>query len=111
MTEWELRKKIESGELASNNGTVMRTLAVAGNDYKYLKLKSLLLVLAGEISRSALCSSINYLADSGYLHVPQIESKCDASVSDVDLEALEVKMTPQGVQIQRCVRQDPLVNM
>ena len=42
MTEWELRKKIESGELASNNGTVMRTLAVAGNDYKYLKLKSLL---------------------------------------------------------------------
>ena len=39
MTEWELRKKIESGELASNNGTVMRTLAVAGNDYKYLKLK------------------------------------------------------------------------
>ena len=69
MDENELRRKMQAGELAANNGTVMRTLAIAGCDFKFLKLKSLLLALAGGMDRMALCSSINYLADSGYLQV------------------------------------------
>lgn len=111
MNEQELRQKIEAGELAANNGTVMRTLAIAGSDYKYLKLKALLLALAGNISRNGLCSSINYLADSGYLHVRRIEDKSEASVSDAEPEDLEVKLTPRGMQVQRCMRKDPLVDM
>ena len=47
MDENELRRKMQAGELAANNGTVMRTLAIAGCDFKFLKLKSLLLALAG----------------------------------------------------------------
>ena len=54
MEERELRRKMQAGELASNNGTVMRTLAIAGSDFKYLKLKSLLLALAGTIVLSPL---------------------------------------------------------
>lgn len=111
MTEQELRRKMQMGELAANNGTVMRTLAVAGSDYKYLKLKALLVALAGGMDRSALCSSINYLADSGYLDVRCVEGKAPASVSDVELEELEVKLTPRGIQLQRCVKKDPLVDM
>lgn len=111
MNDQELRQKMAAGELATNNGTVMRTLGIVGSDYKYLKLKSLLLALAGSITRSALCSSINYLADSGYLHVRCISDKSDASVSDTEMEELEVKLTPRGMQVQRCVRKDPLVDM
>ena len=47
MDENELRRKMQAGELAANNGTVMRTLAIAGCDFKFLKLKGLLLALAG----------------------------------------------------------------
>ena len=102
MDENELRRKMQAGELAANNGTVMRTLAIAGCDFKFLKLKGLLL---------ALCSSINYLADSGYLQVRCIEDKAPSSVSDAELEDLEVKLTPRGIQLQRCVKKDPLVDM
>ncbi len=42
MDENELRRKMQAGELAANNGTVMRTLAIAGCDFKFLKLKGLL---------------------------------------------------------------------
>ena len=38
MEERDLRRKMQAGELASNNGIVMRTLAIAGSDFKYLKL-------------------------------------------------------------------------
>ena len=93
MDENELRRKMQAGELAANNGTVMRTLAIAGCDFKFLKLKSLLLALAGGMDRMALCSSINYLADSGYLQVRCIEDKAPSSVSDAELEDLEVKLT------------------
>ena len=94
MDENELRRKMQAGELAANNGTVMRTLAIAGCDFKFLKLKGLLLALAGGMDRMALCSSINYLADSGYLQVRCIEDKAPSSVSDAELEDLEVKLTP-----------------
>ena len=100
MDENELRRKMQAGELAANNGTVMRTLAIAGCDFKFLKLKGLLLALAG-----------NYLADSGYLQVRCIEDKAPSSVSDAELEDLEVKLTPRGIQLQRCVKKDPLVDM
>ena len=99
MDENELRRKMQAGELAANNGTVMRTLAIAGCDFKFLKLKSLLLALAGGMDRMALCSSINYLADSGYLQVRCIEDKAPSSVSDAELEDLEVKLTPRGIQL------------
>ena len=49
MDENELRRKMQAGELAANNGTVMRTLAIAGCDFKFLKLKGLLLALAGGV--------------------------------------------------------------
>ena len=71
----------------------------------------LLLALAGGMDRMALCSSINYLADSGYLQVRCIEDKAPSSVSDAELEELEVKLTPRGIQLQRCVKKDPLVDM
>ena len=74
MDENELRRKMQAGELAANNGTVMRTLAIAGCDFNF-KAESLLLALAGGMDRMALCSSINYLADSGYLQVRCIEDK------------------------------------
>ena len=111
MNEQELLRKVQAGELASNNGTVIRTLAAVGSDYKYLKLRSLLLALAGTLDRGALCSSVNYLADSGYLQVRCIEDKAPSSVSDAELEDLEVKLTPRGIQLQRCVKKDPLVDM
>lgn len=111
MDEHELRRKVQAGELAANNGAVIRALGLLDCDYKYLKLKGLLLALAGNVNRTALCSSINYLADSGYLDVRCIEDKRPASISDMELEDLEVKLTPDGTQLQRCVQKDPLVDM
>ncbi len=111
MDERELRRKVQAGELAANNGTIMRTLGLLGYDYKYLKLKGLLLALAGNMDRTALCSSVNYLADSGYLDVRCIPDKRPASISDMEPEELEVKLTPDGQHVQRCVKKDPLVDM
>lgn len=80
-------------------------------DALHALVQGLLLALAGGMDRMALCSSINYLADSGYLQVRCIEDKAPSSVSDAELEDLEVKLTPRGIQLQRCVKKDPLVDM
>ncbi len=97
-TKMNCAGRCRPASFAANNGTVMRTLAIAGCDFKFLKLKGLLLALAGGMDRMALCSSINYLADSGYLQV-RIEDKAPSSVSDAELEDLEVKLTPRGIQL------------
>lgn len=47
MDENELRRKMQAGELAANNGTVMRTLAIAGCDFKFLKLQDEVLFARG----------------------------------------------------------------
>ncbi len=99
MDENELRRKMQAGELAANNGTVMRTLAIAGCDFKFLKLKGLLLALAGGMDRMALCSSINYLADRGYLQARCIADTAPSSVSDAELEEPELQLTPRGIQL------------
>ena len=75
MDENELRRKMQAGELAANNGTVMRTLAIAGCDFKFLKLKGLLLALAAAWTGWRCAAASTYLADSGYLQVRCIEAK------------------------------------
>ena len=134
MDENELRRKMQAGELAANNGTVMRTLAIAGCDFKFLKLKGLLLALA--LLAAFVPFKDNTFADKtvkaeivegGYFkqrcnqaaqtyklsnrEVRCIEDKAPSSVSDAELEDLEVKLTPRGIQLQRCVKKDPLVDM
>lgn len=111
MVEHELKQKLQAGELAADNGTLIRALALVGNDYQYTRLRSLHLALAGGMSRGAMCSAVNYLSDSGYLDVRTAEGHAVASVSDVPLEELEAKLTPKGAQLQRGVLKDPLVDL
>ena len=100
MVEHELKQKLQAGELAADNGTLIRALALVGNDYQYTRLRSLHLALAGGMSRGAM-----------YLDVRTAEGHAAASVSDVPLEELEAKLTPKGAQLQRGVLKDPLVDL
>lgn len=111
MLEHDLKQKLQAGELAANNGTIIRALALVGNDYQYAQLRRLQLALSGSLQRGAMCSAVNYLADSGYLAVRTVEEHKPSSVSDQPLEDLEVKLTPLGTQLQRGLVKDPLVDL
>lgn len=111
MIEHELKQKLQAGELAADNGTIVRALALVGTDYQYTQLRRLQLALSGSLQRSAMCSAVNYLADSGYLAVRTVEDHRAASVSDLPMEDLEVKLTPKGTQLQRGLIKDPLVDL
>lgn len=111
MFEHDLKQKLQAGELAADNGTIIRALALVGTDYQYTQLRRLQLALSGSLQRSAMCSAVNYLADSGYLAVRTVEEHKPSSVSDQPLEDLEVKLTPKGTQLQRGLVKDPLVDL
>ena len=111
MLEHDLKQKLQAGELAADSGTLIRALAIVGTNYQYTRLRNLQLALAGGMSRSAMCSAVNYLSDSGYLDVRTTDGHEAASVSDVALEELEAKLTPKGTQLQRGAISDPLVDL
>lgn len=111
MNENDMLKKVRAGELAANNGTIIRTLGMLGLDYQYLRLRVLQTALADSMGRAAMCSAINYLADSGYILVRTVDEHAPASVSDADPELLEIKLSPAGTRIQRGVEKDPLIEL
>lgn len=111
MVNDSLLRKMEAGELAANTGSVIKALAITGVDYQYIRARALGTALASTIDRSALCSAIDYLADSGYILVRTVEGHEPASVSDVLLEDLELKLSPKGKRLQMGAEKDPLVAM
>lgn len=106
-----LLQKIEAGELAANTGSIIKALAITGFDYQYTRMRALQTALAATIDRSAMCSAIDYLADSGYILSRTVGDHTLASVSDILLEDLEIKLSPKGKRLQMGVEHDPLVKM
>lgn len=111
MDNHNLLQRMEAGELASNTGSIIKALAITGLDYQYTRMRALQTALAATIDRSAMCSAIDYLADSGYILARTVEDHAPASVSDVMLEDLEIKLSPKGKRLQMGVERDPLVKM
>lgn len=97
MSELE-KKQLRAGNFVRNNGEVLRTINILR--YKYNKLTGVGSVLADRgISDGEYLDSVNFLAEEGYIHLREIASKADASLSDSDYRTLEAKLTSKGIRL------------
>lgn len=107
----EKNLSLQASQLAAGTGAVVRTLNMAGPDYEFTRLVKIQAAMAGGMSRSDICSAVDYLADSGYIEVQTVADHRAARVSSTPMESLEVKLTPKGKQLALGVLDDPLVDM
>lgn len=106
----ESNLNLQASQLAAGTGAVVRALIMAGPDYEFTRLVKIQAAMAGGMSRSAICSAVDYLADSSYIEVQTVADHRPARVSNTPMESLEVKLTPQGKRLALHLVDDPLVD-
>ena len=108
MDKDELKRRVEAGAFASNNGKVLRTInIIAGND---ILLHSLHYALT-EIENGDLAESLYYLQDAGYIKARTAHGHKDADVAGADYDAVEVRITARGMQLLMGYAADPAVKV
>ena len=108
---YEKNLNLQASRLAGGTGTVVRTLNMVGPDYEFMRLVKIQASTAGGMSRSDICSAVDYLADSGYIEVQTVADHRPARVSNTPMESLELKLTPKGKQLAHGMLDDPLVDI
>lgn len=93
-----LRRKITAGNFAENNGIVIRAINVLRT--KYIRLGSLFHALPN-LQKDEILDCVNYLYESGYIHLRHTETKAEAvaGLADMDYRVLEGKLTGEGIRL------------
>lgn len=102
----ELIQKMRAGRFIENNGRILRAINVLHE--KYVALSGILYALP-EIDEDDLCKAVNYLDEQGYIRIREMQSKLQASISDVPYTELEAKLTGKGIQLLAGLLKDPAV--
>ena len=96
LSKEELLKKIEAGNFIQNNGTVLRTINILRHTYN--KLGTIKMAL-DDMPEDEMLDCVNYLYESDYIHLRDINTKLDSSLADNDYKSLEAKLTAKGIQL------------
>ena len=92
--EAEMRR-LRAGNFTMNNGKVLLTINLLREKYNALKSVKKGVEYDG-IERQEFIDSVNFLAEEGYIHLREISTKEDATLSDFDYQMLEAKVTAKG---------------
>ena len=103
-----LNRRISAGNFVENNGSVLRTINILKT--KYNRLKNIRYAL-GNIEKTDIENSVNYLYEAGYLHLRHFESHIETTLADTDFDMLEGKLTAKGIQLLVGVIEDECVEM
>ena len=92
------KQRLKAGNFVRNNGRVLRTINILR--HKYNKLSGIQNVLEEDgITEDEFLDSVNFLALEGYIHLRDVATKNDASLSDCNYETLEGRLTGKGVRL------------
>ena len=108
MDKETLNKRISAGNFVENNGSVLRTINILKT--KYNRLKNIRYAL-GNIEKTDIENSVNYLYEAGYLHLRHFESHTETTLDDTDFDMLEGKLTAKGIQLLAGVIEDECVEV
>lgn len=95
--EAEIRR-MRAGNFTMNNGKVLLTINLLREKYNALKSVERGVKYDG-IDKQEFIDSVNFLSEEGYIHLRDINSKEDASLSDFDYQSLEAKVTGKGIRL------------
>ena len=95
--EEKVRRQIEAGNFAENNGRIIRSINVLAG--KWISLDTVKGVLEDSIVPGEMEKSMLYLLKAGYLQLRKKESKQIAEWEDGIREELEVTLTHEGMKL------------
>lgn len=104
----ELKRRIEAGEFADNNGRIIRTINVLKG--KWIKLSVAQSALS-EIDEGDFEQSLIYLERAEYIKVRNIATKRCVEVDSADYDACEVTLTKRGIDLALYYINDPAVKV
>lgn len=104
----EIKRRIEAGEFADNNGRIIRTINVLKG--KWIKLSVAQSALA-EIDEGDFEQSLIYLERAEYIKVRDITTRRCVEVDSADYDACEVTLTKKGIDLALYYITDPAVKV
>lgn len=107
MNPEQMMKKARAADFVENNGKVLRGVNMLRTDFN--KLSSIRAALGLDIDDFA--DSINYLIESGYIRIRNIDTKKDAELADYGMDEIEGKLTAKGIQLLAGAIEDPCINI
>lgn len=107
MTEQDIVKKMRADNFVSNNGVVLRAINIGRITYN--RLSSLRRALEPDVDKAEFSDCINYLSESKYIILRRCDSKLPANISDDDIDDMEAKVSPEGIQLLAGKICDPCV--
>lgn len=109
MEEKEMAERIRQKKFFKNNGIVLKGINLLRT--KYVQLSELRYALEPTITELELRDSINYLTESGYIKLRNINSKQETTLADCDFESIEAKVSADGIKIIACVKTDECIDV
>lgn len=104
----QIRRRIEAGEFADNNGRLIRTINVLKG--KWIKLSVVQSALT-EIEEGDLEQSLIYLERAEYIKVRDDVTKKSLEVDSADYNNSEVTLTKKGIDLALYYISDPAVRV
>lgn len=92
----KLKQEIENGNFFVNNGRVLQLLNLLTGGFK--KLTELKFVLS-DLDEFEIVKSIDYLYESGYIKLRNIETGKQTSLADTSFKYLAAKLTADGIRV------------
>lgn len=92
----KLKRDIENGNFFANNGRILQLLNVISGDFK--KLTEIKFVLS-DMGEDEIVKSIDYLYESGYLKLRNVETSRATTLADTPFKYLSAKLTADGVRV------------
>ena len=100
-------QRIRAGQFRENNGRVLKTINLLRT--QFVRLKDVHTALQ-PIEAGAMLDSVNYLQESGYIHLRSTETREMILLADArDYQMLEAKLTGKGIRLLEGSEKDAVV--
>lgn len=109
MESKEMQERIRQKKFFRNNGIVLKGINLLRT--QYVKLSELRYALEPTMTESELRDSINYLSESGYINMRNLDNKQSTTLADCDFEDIEAKVSADGIKIIACVKSDECIDV
>lgn len=105
--EKEMKRRLEVGDFARNNGRILRTVNILRG--KWINLATVQEALERDMNVGDFENSIIYLEKSGYVEVRDTTSKTIIEVGTASYSHAEVTLTKEGMDVALYFKKDEAV--
>ncbi len=102
-------QRMQQNAFARNNGMTLKAINLLRD--KYVALEDICNALEPSMTESEFRDAVNYLTECGYIRLRDRESKEISTLADAAMNALEAKVTADGIRIIACTRTDECIDV